>query len=168
MYKLFKLFVAGFISFLLLSSIALSRNIDLLRISDPGFAKFGKYKKPPVFFSHDTHVDEYKIKCPSCHHIYKNRKNVWTPDQEVHKCSECHGSSKAELINAYHMKCWGCHKRLKEEYSKADVPTSDCKRCHIPKKNLKSEMKRIKDKVLNKDLKLFEVINKLEVKGFYK
>ncbi|MDL1960840.1 MAG: cytochrome c family protein [Deltaproteobacteria bacterium] len=142
--------------------------VELLEVRDYRFEEFGIYKYPPAWFSHELHVEEYQVACSSCHHIYKDSKNIWTPENDIQKCSDCHGKSKQELTIAYHMKCWGCHKRAKEIHPIADVPTMECNRCHIDKANLAKEEKSIQQKLRHKERKVEEVIKNLKVKGFYK
>ncbi|HDD45180.1 MAG TPA: hypothetical protein ENG63_10035, partial [Candidatus Desulfofervidus auxilii] len=140
-----------------------SQPTELLQIKDMGFSKFGSYKYPPVSFSHELHAAQYRVKCPTCHHLYKNGRNIWTEEHEVQKCSDCHGGSKVELTTAYHMRCWGCHERLREIYLKVDAPTDQCYRCHI--RNIELEKIRIQQKLRKTNRKLMDAIKKLELKG---
>ena len=142
--------------------------VELLEIRDSKFGQFGPYRYPPVWFSHELHTGEYQVTCNSCHHLYKNGQNIWTSEREVQECSNCHGKSKQELTIAYHMKCWGCHKRIKEMYFPADVPTVECDRCHIKSVNLTKEKRRIRQKLKNKQRKVGEIIKHLKIKGFYR
>ncbi len=154
--------------FLLGFGFVQAQPVSLIPIEDSYYkSKFGQYTYPTVYFSHEVHANEYQISCKSCHHIYKNGKNVWTPDEHSKTCAECHNKSKVEAVNAYHMKCWGCHKRIKELYESADTPTTQCNRCHIKEKDLTKEKKRIQVKLEKKDNKLFEIIHNLKVEGFY-
>ncbi|HDD44747.1 MAG TPA: hypothetical protein ENG63_07810 [Candidatus Desulfofervidus auxilii] len=139
---------------------------ELLKIRDSGFAKFGPYKYPPVSFSHELHAGLYRVKCSTCHHLYENGKNVWTPEHGVQECSDCHGKSKTELTVAYHMKCWGCHERLEGIYLELDAPINQCFRCHL--KNIEVERIRIHQKLKKTNKKLMDAIKQLELKGFYK
>lgn len=155
--------------FFSIGKVLYAQPVSLMPIKDSYYqTKFGSYTYPIVYFSHEVHSNEYQIGCKSCHHIYKNGKNVWTPEEQDKSCAECHNKSKAEAVNAYHMKCWGCHKRIKELYSKADTPTSQCNRCHFKESEVNKEKQRIKKKLENKDSKLLEIIHNLKVKGFYK
>ena len=142
--------------------------VELLEIRDSKFEQFGPYRYPSVWFSHELHTEEYQVTCNSCHHLYKNGQNIWTSKREVQECSDCHGKTKQELTIAYHMKCWGCHKRIKEIYLPADVPTVECDRCHIKSVNLTKEERRIKQKLKNKQRKVGEIIKHLKIKGFYR
>ena len=134
-----------------------------LYLRDPVFKNFGEFQYPKVLFSHEKHFDGYRIKCKSCHHIYENGKNVWEEGMTT-LCSECHGDSKAELVNAYHMNCWGCHKKLKQAYENADAPSSDCMKCHIKKTKVEEEKDRIESKKRND--RLLNMIQTMKKHGF--
>ena len=53
-----------------------------------------------TLFSHKKHAEEYKnpkgekITCDSCHHVYKDGKNVWKKGDKISKCNSCHKGSK--------------------------------------------------------------------------
>jgi len=89
-------------------------------------------KQTPVVFSHEKHKE---AKCDTCHHEFKDGKNVWKEGQEVKKCSACHKLAEQgktlKLEKAYHDMCQNCHKALKKENKKTG-PTA-CVKCH-PKK----------------------------------
>ncbi len=141
--------------------------MEFLYFKDPGFDNFGKTDYPKTLFSHDLHYTTYEIDCKSCHHIYASGKNIWQEDMHTQMCSDCHGDSKAELVNAYHMNCWGCHKKIQDEHYRADAPTSDCKGCHVPVSELEKEQARIIEKTKTKDKTLLNVIRQMKIKGFY-
>lgn len=140
---------------------------ELLYFSDPAFEDFGPKTEPKTLFSHDLHAETYKVDCESCHHVYEDGKNVWKEGDPVQLCSDCHGGSKAELVQAYHMNCWGCHKRIRADYPEADTPTSKCARCHVPEEDLSLAKKEILEKTKQKDKKLMRVINQLKSNSFY-
>lgn len=140
---------------------------EFLYFYDPGFLKFGKLEYPKTLFSHDLHYTTYQIDCQSCHHIYASGRNIWQEDMHAQMCSDCHGESKAELVNAHHMNCWGCHKKIQQEYSKADAPTSDCNGCHVPLDELDREKARIIEKIKNMDKALLNVLQNINKKAFY-
>jgi hypothetical protein len=112
---------------------------DKMVIKDPAF---GKLKKKGVPLSHKKHADMYG--CKECHHTAKDDAAVKAGP--VKKCSECHKANAAErnslnycfktyhsgkapgLKCAYHMNCWGCHKKAKKE-GKKGAPTG-CVKCH--------------------------------------
>lgn len=93
---------------------------------------FKSPKQTAVTFSHEKHKE---AKCTTCHHEYKDGKNVWQEGQEVKKCSTCHkledNGKIVKLEKAYHEMCQNCHKALKKEKKKTG-PTA-CAKCH-PKK----------------------------------
>ncbi len=140
---------------------------ELLYFTDPAFEDFGPREQPPTLFSHDLHAKTYKVKCKKCHHVYEGGENVWEKGDPVQECSACHGGSKGELVNAYHMNCWGCHKRIKQDYPDSDTPTVDCAKCHVPEENLQAEKKQIRRKTKNKDKRLMQIIKKLKRESFY-
>ena len=97
--------------------------------------------------THKKHVEEYKIPCASCHHVYKDGKNVWKEGDEVQKCDACHTcvktgkalkdaspeEKKLSLYNAFHDNCKGCHKDYNTKNNTKDAPTK-CTDCHAKKK----------------------------------
>ncbi len=93
---------------------------------------FGTLTKSPVAFTHTKHTTDHKVKCDNCHHVYKDKKQVWKEGDKVQKCAECHTSPKENqgetlsLMNAYHKNCRDCHKEQKKGPAK-------CDECH-PKK----------------------------------
>ena len=103
--------------------------------------KFGDAK-----FTHKKHVQDHKIPCADCHHVYKDGKNVWTEGQEVKKCDACHTFAKTgkalmqataeekklSLHSALHQNCRGCHLKVNKEKENQAAPVQ-CMGCH-PKK----------------------------------
>ncbi|MCA1905476.1 MAG: cytochrome c family protein [Desulfarculus sp.] len=87
---------------------------------------FGTLTKSPVEFTHKKHTDEHKVKCDQCHHVFKDKKNVWKEGDKVQKCAECHKSPKQNegemlsLYNAFHKNCRDCHKEAKKGPQKCD------------------------------------------------
>lgn len=74
----------------------------------------------PVEFSHEAHT--YVTEgCETCHHHSQEGENP--------SCSECHNSSSAkdlgiaDLKEAYHGKCMGCHKKM-------EMGPTGCNECH--------------------------------------
>ena len=87
--------------------------------------------------THKKHVADYKVKCAECHHVYKEKKNVWKEGDPVQKCGECHDpkAKKGEgikLQSAFHKNCKTCHKDL-EKAKKKTGPVKKCKECHEKK-----------------------------------
>ena len=64
---------------------------------------FKNFKQGPVLFPHAKHK---ALKCKTCHHDYKDGKNVWQEGEEVKKCSACHkleaNGKVVKLEKAYH------------------------------------------------------------------
>ncbi len=79
---------------------------------------FKETMRPAVRFQHDVHNEKAKItECEVCHHDYQDGKKVEGSSSEDKKCSECHlvkGGDIMPLVNAYHMRCKGCHEKKKE------------------------------------------------------
>jgi len=107
-----------------------SEIVDIMKIDNSGI--FGTLTKGVVTFSHTKHNVDYEIKCDSCHHIKKNKENIWQKGDKVQRCVECHKSPKENqdemlsLYNAMHKGCRDCHRT----YKKGPVK---CDECH-PKK----------------------------------
>lgn len=74
----------------------------------------------PVAFSHEMHTYVTED-CASCHHH--------SEEGETPSCSECHGPASAkdlgiaDLKNAYHGLCMGCHKEM-------EMGPTGCTECH--------------------------------------
>ncbi|NCC24480.1 MAG: hypothetical protein EOM25_04645 [Deltaproteobacteria bacterium] len=139
---------------------------EFLVIDDSKFAEFGGLEKNRVYFSHDYHADHYQIECKHCHHVYKNGVNIWDESMPVDECSVCHGTNKVELTNAYHMNCWGCHKRLKEIESRSDAPTVQCNACHLSPSDYAKEKKRVDEKLKTNNVLIDKFLKSGNIKGF--
>ncbi|KIX11070.1 cytochrome c3 family protein [Dethiosulfatarculus sandiegensis] len=102
---------------------------DEINIESPVFPK---HRKPAVHFTHKKHSVDYKLKCDSCHHDYKDGKNMWKEGDKVQKCEACHTSPKKNkgkllsLMNAFHKNCKACHKEVGDPKK---APTK-CNGCH--------------------------------------
>lgn len=105
-------------------------------------ALWPKQTKTPVLLTHKKHVEEYKIACADCHHVYKDGKNVWKEGDPVDKCEKCHNEptiqgekklppdqQKLNLKLAYHNNCVGCHQKFKKEKPDSKIPVT-CAQCH--------------------------------------
>jgi hypothetical protein len=106
--------------------------------------------KPPVKFAHKKHSSEYKVACNRCHHVIKDRKNLWKEGDEVQLCEKCHTEAttqqeiklppdqkKLNLKLAFHNNCQGCHRKAKAENpAESKVPTV-CQGCHMSAKEEK-------------------------------
>lgn len=92
-----------------------------------------KKKKPPVVFDHPKHakmIKEQKQDCQACHHLVANK----APSKDL--CSDCHMKPQGKLgtcqdmsqkKNPFHVRCVGCHKKMKAEGKK---PPTACNGCH--------------------------------------
>lgn len=92
-------------------------------------------KRGPVSFSHLKHAGEYEVSCTECHHEYKDGKNIWTQNDPVKKCGECHDPEEKKdgvmkLQNAFHKNCRDCHKQMAEESTSEIAPYKKCTDCH--------------------------------------
>ena len=117
-----------------------------------------EHEKEIVTFTHQKHVEAYKIGCGDCHHDENNKPltNLKAGDP-VKKCIECHSNpgevskekkekwkkeklKKAEKdklarqwhAEAIHDNCQGCHKDYNKKNKTKAAPTT-CVKCH-PKK----------------------------------
>ena len=96
---------------------------------------FGKLRRPPVVFSHESHVESLGDEgCGVCHH---------TPDDETGRlayvegdersCTECHGLQKEDRIpalrEAFHGSCTRCHRNQTNSHNLKSGPTT-CGGCH--------------------------------------
>ena len=102
----------------------------------------------PAKFTHQKHVEDYKIACQDCHHVYKDGKNVWKEGDHVQRCDDCHTFAKTgkalkdatpeeqklSLYNAFHDNCRGCHTEHNKEHDTKAAPVR-CTECHerLPK-----------------------------------
>jgi hypothetical protein len=91
-------------------------------------------KKGPAPFSHKKHAEDYQAACTDCHHDYQDGKNVWTQNDPVKKCVECHNPVKEEaegldLKKAFHDNCKDCHKQAVAD-GKTNAPDKKCTGCH--------------------------------------
>jgi c(7)-type cytochrome triheme protein len=60
-----------------------------------------------VIFSHENHVNEYKLKCTGCHpKIFKAKKGL----AKMSQCAVCHDGKKA-FSAADQKLCTNCHKK---------------------------------------------------------
>lgn len=75
--------------------------------------------KPASDFDHDFHYNDLELECNECHHVYENGALVQDKNSEDKRCSECHlleatEEQKIPLMEAFHLKCKGCHEDKKE------------------------------------------------------
>jgi len=99
-----------------------------------------------VTFSHQKHIDDYKLGCGECHHDDKGQPLTdLKPSDPVKKCFECHSKpgeikgkearalspkeKRAFHANAVHDNCIDCHRQFNK--GKKDKPAPQtCKACH--------------------------------------
>ncbi|MBW2514513.1 MAG: cytochrome c3 family protein [Deltaproteobacteria bacterium] len=117
-----------------------------------------EHEKEIVTFTHQKHVEAYKIGCGDCHHDENNKPlSTLKEGDAVKKCIECHSKpgevpkeekdkwkkeklKKAEKdklarqwhAEAIHDNCQGCHKDYNKKNKTKAAPTT-CVKCH-PKK----------------------------------
>jgi len=95
----------------------------------------------PIPFDHLKHSDDYKVACNDCHHIWKDGKNIWTKDDDVDACQNCHNlntpkkflnpaQTKNHLESMVHANCKGCHRQVIKENPEKHPPYK-CNECHI-------------------------------------
>lgn len=124
-----------------------SLNIAVIPMNNPAYKA---HKKGIVEFTHQKHVDEYKINCGQCHHDKDGKPLELASKDSVQGCIECHSETlkpKDEELDdkqkiakyhfeAMHENCIGCHKIYNVEKGdpkgKGPAPTT-CAKCH-PKK----------------------------------
>ena len=106
-------------------------------INNPGYPKD---TKGAVTFPHRDHSQKYNFKysCHTCHHVFQDGKNIWTDQDPVQGCAECHRYDTEEgqarpLLKAYHGNCRECHLALIYQDMARGVPYSKCEGCHQEK-----------------------------------
>lgn len=146
--------IMGFI--VLFASVALHAGSDV-----PAEIKMQndyEHEKEIVTFTHQKHVEAYKLGCGDCHHDENNKPlSDLKAGDPVKKCIECHSKpgeapkeekdkwkkeklKKAEKdklarqwhAEAIHDNCQGCHKDYNKKNKTKAAPTT-CVKCH-PKK----------------------------------
>jgi hypothetical protein len=93
---------------------------------------FGSLSRPPVRFTHGHHLSAKGVDCLTCHHVYKDGKNILDPatlttDNPSIQCETCHGKP-ASLQKAFHDQCITCHD-LEKKQGRATGPRA-CGECH--------------------------------------
>lgn len=100
--------------------------------------EFGLSQRPPVQFSHDSHLaamgDE---SCKDCHHARHGDQIRYEPGDEEKRCGDCHKvedqGDMPGLMRAFHQNCIGCHRSERQAYKHADAPVA-CGSCHAKQK----------------------------------
>ena len=97
-------------------------------------------QRTPVKFPHGLHMGS-GLECKDCHHLYRDGKNVLDESELIEnnpkiKCSSCHtmqkGGRSLGLMDAFHLQCMGCHKKLAMKGKKSGPRL--CGQCHPRKK----------------------------------
>ncbi len=90
--------------------------------------------KKPAMFPHRRHQGMYD--CDVCHHGMdaEGNKTPYVKGMEIQHCVTCHNPKMANkklnnLMQASHVKCKGCHKKVVEETGTAG-PIGKCSGCH--------------------------------------
>ena len=97
---------------------------------------FERRRMKAVPFSHLNHYEQYGVDCTECHHDYQDGKNVWTPEEPVKKCVDCHDPNDTQgrvmnLMNAFHRNCRDCHKEMVDQGKPEErLPHKRCGDCH--------------------------------------
>jgi len=93
---------------------------------------FGSLSRAPVRFPHKDHVSLGGVTCLTCHHDFKNGKNVLdpgllTPGDPSTQCAACHVGPLA-LEKGLHQLCITCHDAEKKK-GRVTGPRT-CGECH--------------------------------------
>lgn len=102
----------------------------LITISDPKV--FGSASRAPVRFTHKDHMSIDGVSCLTCHHVFKDGKNILDPrtikegDPSL-QCAACHVKPR-DLEAAFHQLCITCHDTAKRQ-GKVTGPRT-CGECH--------------------------------------
>jgi hypothetical protein len=102
----------------------------VMEIATPGV--FVSPARTPVRFTHADHQALDGVSCTTCHHVYKDGKNVLdpstlTPGDPSLQCASCHAKPR-DLENAYHELCITCHDAEKRKGGVSGPRT--CGECH--------------------------------------
>ena len=96
---------------------------------------FGKLRRPPVSFSHESHTKSLETDgCGVCHHTPDDTTGrlVYVEGEET-SCKECHELQEEAgipaLREAYHGNCTTCHRKQIKSGSLKSGPTT-CGGCH--------------------------------------
>ena len=93
---------------------------------------FGSLSRAPVRFTHRDHASLEGVSCLTCHHDFKNGKNVLdpgrlTPGDPSTQCAACHTAPVA-LEKSFHQLCITCHEAEKRK-GRVTGPRT-CGECH--------------------------------------
>ncbi len=93
---------------------------------------FGALSRPPVRFTHGDHMNIQGVTCLTCHHVFKDGKNILDVSQltvgnPALLCASCHTSPR-DLEASFHELCITCHDTAKAQ-GKVTGPRT-CGDCH--------------------------------------
>jgi hypothetical protein len=105
---------------------------DIIILSKP--KAFQSLSREPVRFTHGHHLSAKGVDCLTCHHVYKDGKNILdpstlTPGNPAIRCETCH-VTPASLQRAFHDQCITCHDTEKK-HGRQTGPRA-CGECHEP------------------------------------
>jgi hypothetical protein len=100
------------------------------KIQNPGV--FRPAARAAVRFTHAAHQGLDGVSCTTCHHVFKNGRNILDPSTLAEgdpslRCASCHATAR-ELRGAYHGLCIGCHDARKRDGGVTGPRT--CGECH--------------------------------------
>jgi cytochrome c2 len=115
---------------LAISSPLIAEPSDVIILAKPKV--FGSLSRAPVRFTHGHHFSPKGVSCLTCHHVYKDGKNVLDPatltnDNPAILCETCH-VKPASLQKAFHDLCITCHDTEKKQ-GRQTGPRA-CGECH--------------------------------------
>jgi hypothetical protein len=93
---------------------------------------FGSLSRSPVRFTHKDHAALDGVSCLTCHHDFKNGKNILdpgrlTPGDPSTQCATCHVGPR-DLQMGFHQLCITCHDAEKKK-GRVTGPRT-CGECH--------------------------------------
>jgi hypothetical protein len=93
---------------------------------------FGTLSRADVRFPHQEHWTIEGLTCLSCHHAYKDGKNVLdlgslAEGAPASQCASCHTTPRT-FLESFHLLCIGCHDTEKRQ-GKPTGPR-ECGECH--------------------------------------
>jgi hypothetical protein len=93
---------------------------------------FGTLSRPAVRFTHGDHGNLQGVTCLTCHHVYKDGKNIQdiaalAAGNATLLCASCHATPRA-LEMSFHQQCITCHDAEKAQ-GRVTGPRA-CGDCH--------------------------------------
>ncbi len=97
---------------------------------------FGAPSRAPVRFTHADHMTLDGVSCLTCHHDFKNGKNILDPGRLVTgdpslRCATCHTRPR-DFQRVSHRLCIGCHDA--EKRKGGVTGPRQCGECHAWKR----------------------------------